>query len=742
MISRWKIFDNLRRSLAEPALLLFFLGAWLWLPGSTALWTLAGALSLGVPVLAAFVDAARLFASSGKLSIHWWSLTRRSEPGFGAAQPIQDTAARWILSLVFLPYVTLLHVQAILVTLGRVYIVHKHLLRWTTSAQSARRFGEEIDARLTWTHMLGALALSVASGLLVAFIHKPALVPAAPLLAAWLVSPEIAQWFSQPARIRRQTLDQEQDKRLHSLARLTWLFFEHFVGPEDHWLPPDHFQETPLGIIAHRTSPTNIGLLLVSTLAAYDLGYVDLLNLGARLQSSLENLERMERYRGHFLNWFDTRSLEPLPPRYVSTVDSGNLAACLISLAQGLKTMADKPLFRPEAIQGLMDSAALILDLSSQFETSHALQPQIIELRRCLEEFEGRLRDIKDHPEGWAQLLRHLSGPGWDELDKALIGLVEAGAGLLVADDLGKLRSYTRSLRSHLDNFLRETDLLAPWAELIAQPPELFIQPVTSGHFSENWTSLCETLKVNLKLGEVDSAARTAHEVIEALKKSIVDRRSTADINLNANPENFHPGPIDQNLAAQALDWCNWMHKGLEDGRMAVKTLLIGFEQAAQQAETYIKEMDFSFLYDPQRQVFHIGYNVESSKLDDNYYDLLASEARLTSLVAIAKGDVPQSHWLHLARPLTMAGGLRVLLSWSATMFEYLMPLLLAPSYEGTLLQQSAQGVVKRQIQYGQEKNVPWGISEIGLLRLRCQPVLPVPRLWCTRLGLQARYGR
>jgi cyclic beta-1,2-glucan synthetase len=714
VISRWKIFDNLRRSLAEPALLLFFLIAWLWLPGSTALWTLAGALSLGVPVLAALLDAVRSTFYSGKLSIRWWSLTRRSEPGFGAAQPIQDTVARWIFSLVFLPYVTLLHVQAILVTFTRVYITHKHLLRWTTSAQSARHFGEDIDARVTWRHMVGALALSVAFGVLVGINHRLSLIPAAPLLAIWLISPEIALWFSQPARIRLKPLDRDQEKRLHSLARLTWLFFERFVGPEDHWLPPDHFQEAPLGIIAHRTSPTNIGLLLVSTLAAYDLGYVDLLNLGARMQSSLENLERMERYRGHFLNWFDTRSLTPLPPRYVSTVDSGNLAASLISLSQGLKTMAERPLFRQQTIQGLLDSAAMIHDLSNGFVISAELQPHNIELRRCLEDFEEKVRDIKGHPEAWPLLLRNLTGPGWDELDKALIELVEASAGILGADNLGKLRYYTRSLRGHLENLLREADLLTPWVELISQPPELFNLPVSNGHFAEGWTILCDVLKINLQLGEVDSATRTAQVVVDALRKSIVDRKAVPEVVLPADPENLHVDRIDNKLAAQALDWCDRMHRSLEDGRMAVKTLLIGFEQAARQADIYINEMDFSFLYDPHRQVFHIGYNVESGKLDDNYYDLLASEARLTSLVAIAKGDVPQSHWLHLARPLTIVGGLRVLLSWSATMFEYLMPLLLAPSYEGTLLQQSAQGVVKRQIHYGQEKGVPWGISESG----------------------------
>ena len=704
LISRWKILDNLRRSLAEPALFLYFISAWLWLPGSTALWTLAGALSLGVPVLTAILDALRAILSSGKLSIHPWSLVNRNEPGMGAAQPLQDTAARWILSLVFLPYETLLHFLAILVTMVRLLLTHKHMLRWTTSAQAALHLGEEIDARLTWGQMIGALALSAWLGVLVGLVHIQALLPTAPLLAAWLVSPVIAQWFSQPVRICRQSLQKAQEKHLHVLARLTWLFFERFVGPEDHWLPPDHFQENPLGVVAHRTSPTNIGLLLTSTLAAYDLGYVDLLNLGARLQSTLENLDKLERYRGHFLNWFDTRSLAPLPPRYVSTVDSGNLAACLIALTQGLNMMLAKPLFRYETFQGLLDTIALVTGLAGEFEPAGELQSHVLELRRLLDSFDNQVEQAREHPEEWPVLLRRLAGPGWEELDRVLIRLIEAGAGSLGADNLGKLRTYTQTLRNYLDSYLREMDLLAPWVEILARPPALLVQLAVKDGQSTSLAELRNTLNPGLALGEVGAALQTAQAMVDELKTSLLSSRPGEK-----------PGSTD--LVQQALDWCDRLEKGLEDGRLAVKTVLIGFQEATRKADGYVKDMDFSFLYDPRRQVFHIGYNAASGKLDSNYYDLLASEARITSLVAIAKGDVPQSHWLHLARPLTLVGDLRVLLSWSATMFEYLMPLLLVPSYEGTLLHQSAQGVVKRQIQYGQEKGVPWGISESGYYR-------------------------
>ncbi|TET84137.1 MAG: hypothetical protein E3J37_04210, partial [Anaerolineales bacterium] len=174
-------------------------------------------------------------------------------------------------------------------------------------------------------------------------------------------------------------------------------------------------------------------------------------------------------------------------------------------------------------------------------------------------------------------------------------------------------------------------------------------------------------------------------------------------------------GPESQ--VEEARIWCTHLADELRDARMAVEVLLIGYRDLAEQAEVYFHAMDFGFLFDSKRQVFHLGYNVAAEELDSNYYDLLASEARMASLLAIVKGDVPQGHWLHLARPLSRVDGARVILSWNGSMFEYLMPSLLLRGYEGTLLDQSCRVVVKRQIDYGQHKGCPWGISESGYYR-------------------------
>ncbi len=291
-ISRWKILDNLRRSLVAPALVLLILAGWLVLPGYPGVWTVAGALILAIPVLTGF----------------WTALRRRlnSQPVRQTEASLKNSFFRWLLALAFLPYEAQIAADSILTTLVRLVVTHRSMLRWTTSAQAARRLGVK-DANVTWRQMAFSPLLAIVLVTLITLLRPTALAWAAPLLAAWFLVPGIAIWVSRPLPQHVEELDSVQRQELQRLARRTWLFFEQFIGPEDQWLPPDHFQEAPLGIVAHRTSPTNIGLALLSALGAYDLGYLEALTLSTRLISSLDTLEKLERYRGHFLNWYDTR---------------------------------------------------------------------------------------------------------------------------------------------------------------------------------------------------------------------------------------------------------------------------------------------------------------------------------------------------------------------------------------------------------------------------------------------------
>ena len=688
-IDWWKIVDNLRRSLVSPVLLLFFIAGWFWLPGSPVFWTAAGMLVFGVPLLTDLAGSLIQFfrAQASRITL----------------DSIRNSAMRQLLALAFLPYEAQLDLDAVFTTLVRLYITRKQMLRWTTAAQAAKRMEEGIHLQITHRQMIGPVLLGFIAGLLLLLANPQALPVALPLLATWLLSPEIAYWISQPVRKIITPLDEAQRQQLHSLARRTWLFFEQFVGPEDHWLPPDHFQEEPLGVVAHRTSPTNIGLGLVSTLAAYDLGYIGALDLAGRLRTSFENLEKLERHRGHFLNWYDTRNLEPLQPRYISTVDSGNLAASLFTLSQGCMAMPHAAVLRWESWQGLLDTFALLSELIEILGATGA-KPDVTGLEGFVDQVCQKVLSLREQPEDWVPLLKRLSTELWVEFDRQLVELVETSGNLMGPENLRRLRIYNQRLRYQLDSALREVELLLPWLLFMSrglenQPPELLTRAEIGSPLHQAWQSLLETLPMTPKMGEIGEVAGAGRERLAELL-FLLDEASQPTVQVEA-----------------ARSWCAGLDKSLESARMGAKVLQIGYEDLQRQAEAYIQEMDFRFLFDAERQVFHIGYNLSLERLDNNYYDLLASEARIASLIAIANGGIPQSHWLHLSRPLTQVDSTQALLSWSGTMFEYLMPQLFVRNYEGTLLHQSSYAAVERHIAYGEEKKIPWGISESGYYR-------------------------
>jgi cellobiose phosphorylase len=456
-LSRWKLFDNLRRSLAPAALVLLLVAGWTVL-SDAALWTLAALAIVLVPPLIGSLLAWRSAAS------HF---------------------AQAAFALACLPYEAFVALDAIARTAWRLLITRRRLLEWTPAGDVWHRNELPGYFRAMWAGPTLACAVAI----YLAAARPGVLLVAAPVLLLWLASPAIAWWVSRPLARGDPGLTKAQDAFLRGVARKTWSFFETFVTAEDHWLPPDNFQEFPAAVVAHRTSPTNMGLALLANLSAYDFGFITAAQLVERTANTLGSMQRLERFRGHFYNWYDTRTLQPLPPRYVSSVDSGNLAMHLLTLRQGLI-----------------------------------------------------------------------------------------------------------ALRTHAN--------------------------------------------------------------------------------------------VDAGVAAAA-------------------------ESLAQQAAE-LARVEYDFLFDAERQLLAIGYNVTDGRRDTSYYDLLASEARAASFVAIAQGELPQESWFALGRLLTSAGGETTLLSWSGSMFEYLMPLLVMPAYEDTLLDQTCRAAVARQIAYGAQRGVPWGMSESG----------------------------
>jgi cyclic beta-1,2-glucan synthetase len=666
-IDRWRIVDNLRRSLIAPATLVLLISGWLFLPGPAILWTLLALTPFLTPVVMNMVSELLR--------------TARDETTRVVTRPIRLAALRAFFEVLFLPHETLISLDAIATTITRLYFTHRNMLQWVTAAHTVQLFGKRLQVRSAWQAMRTAPLVAIALGVAAYFEDFRILLLAAPILVGWLISPYVAAGISKPYAQPARKLTPAQEKKLRLLARSTWLYFEHFVGPEDRWLPPDHFQENPRGLVQHQTSPTNIGLMLLSTVAAHDMGYIGASELALRLRDTFDSMDSLERLRGHFLNWYDTRTLVPLLPRYISTVDSGNLAACLLVLAQGCRDIGRRPVIH---WQGVADTLRMLVHIMDQTN----LGKSAVELKEILTSLGNEAESMGDLAQfSPARLLKFLED-GQVEIEKILWDAIQRSGEELSTESLRALSTWIQRVRYQLRHLRTDLQVLAPWLVALADVQELMDKPHMSVELASAWNDLLTTLPLNPTLGEIPEICARAAPLFERIM-DLLDADDSASFN-----------------------WCEVLAYDIQSAQKFAASLSEDFDSLAQRAETFFQEMHFGFLYNPSRRVFHIGYNVEAGRLDPNYYDLLASEARVASLIAIARGDVPQNHWLYLARPVTDLDGKRALLSWSGTMFEYLMPNLFVESYPNTLMDESCRVAVEQQMEYASEKEIPWGISE------------------------------
>ena len=583
MISRWKVLDNLRRSLVAPALLALLVSGWTFLPGRPLHWTIAVVGVLALP----------LFRSLGSL-VGW---PRPSQPlGVflrGRTEDVGPALAQTGISIVLLLRHARRMSNAILVTLWRMIVSKRHLLEWESAGSTSRRM--QSFGILDYLAAFPVSPIVAVLIFLTVFLVRPEAAPlAAPFAAVWLAAPFLAYWLSRPPRPPRTQLKAADVAFLHRIARHTWSFFETFVGPEDHHLPPDNYQEGPVESLAHRTSPTNIGLGLLSTLAAHDFGYIGPSALADRVDKSLSTMEALERHEGHLFNWYDTKTLAPLRPRYVSTVDSGNLAGVLIALAHGLREIGELPADQHRFRAGCLDTADVLRE----------------------------------------SVLFAAGVPGMKDAAMPLVHAIK---------------------------------LLKPRLE--------------------GWAT------GSIALSDVDLAC--VEDAVAAFQQS---------------------APATNEKAA-VVEWCAKLVAALrspDEGEPPRARL----HELADRALAFVAGMRFSFLFDRERRLFSIGYRLADSegpgRIDPTCYDLLASEARLASFLGVAMEEVPQAHWFRLGRGFVSVDSRPTLVSWGASMFEYLMPLLLMKSHGGTLLDQSCRNAVRRQIDYARSFGRPWGISESG----------------------------
>jgi cyclic beta-1,2-glucan synthetase len=669
-LSRWKILDNLRRSLVNPAQILLLILAWLMLQ-QPRFWTavVVGAV-LAPPVLAcirAILNRPTELPLDQHLHSAWKAIVRY--------------LAQAGLSLTLLPYEAFFSLDAVFRSGWRMLFTHKLLLEWNSSSSSKSSGKDDLAGIYQSMWIAPAIAIAMSSYLL--FWRTDVLYIVWPLLVSWSLAPVVAWWISLPLDAPKTKLSEDQTIFLRKLSRKTWKFFETFVGPESHWLPPDNYQENPCSVVANGTSPTNMGLSLLANLAAYDFGYISAGKLIERTGSSLQSMKVLERFQGHFYNWYDIKLLEPMQPKYISTVDSGNLAGHLLTLQQGLLELLDMKILAHQVFDGLTDTLYIILEAATRDEPLHESQKEIMPMQ-VLDQIRQFKNELLSPP---STLLA-----AWILLDRQARAVAEIVDSLgPEADDdvLSWIQAYELQVRDHLDDLVQT----APWLML---PLWVMIHPIKENVLTRDRTKEARMDELHAELLKLDCIP------------SLLDVPETA---MKLKPM------IDEILGSLHSEEEREWHLQLKQmitqaGERAAERIACIEKLALDCGE--LAEIRYDLLFDKSRRLLAIGYNVDDLRRDESCYDLLASEARLSSFVAIAQGSLLQEHWFALGRMLTIAGGELALLSWGGTMFEYLMPQLIMPAYENTLLNQTYRAIVRRQIEYGELRGVPWGISESG----------------------------
>jgi len=631
VISRWKMIDNLRRSLSAPTLFLTLVAALAVPLAPAAVWMSFAAAVVGTPSLLGILSG--ILPSRRGVSIrHHFRLV---------GDDVQLAAWQMFLAFAFLACQARRMTDAIARTLYRLVVTRRGLLEWNSAANSA--YGSDLKLSNFYRRMACGPLLGFAAMGAVAF-SAPAHGPmAVPLILLWIFSPWIARIVSlQSAGAGVRALSDADRSYLRLIARKTWRFFETFVTEKHNFLPPDNFQEVPEPVVAHRTSPTNIGLYLLSVVNARTFGWSGLIDTVDRLDATMKTLAELRLHDGHLFNWYDTEDLRPLEPLYVSTVDSGNLAGHLWALGNACRRLAGRPVISSEALQGFEDGFRLIQQATDSVPDDRRAETVTrTQLKEAVESLGRSVHVSSVTPEEWKAFL--------DSIGRRCATLMDVAQALAGGD---------------AD---RPENEVAEWARLLMGQ--------AAGHRRD-----VDTL---LPPGTDDSSRRL--DEIPAL---------CAERLAGLAADQFALGPALERAQAASAD----LHR---------RALAL-----ARQCDEMVDAMNFKFLFDEEKEIFSIGYQVLERKADASFYDLLASEARLASFVAIAKGDVPALHWFRLGRALTAVERGLALISWSGSMFEYLMPSLVMRPPPGSLLEKTCRQVVRRQISYGIERDVPWGVSE------------------------------
>ena len=667
MLNRWKILDNLRRSLLPAASLGLLTASWFISPATGAI----AAVIVGMQLL--FHPLAQPFTMA----------TTRKGLKYLSLSKIWHDLMRATADAALLPHQTAVALDAIARVLYRRMISKRNLLEWTAQAThwSASRRQPLFVASLA----MGSL-FSVMVACMIRHFMPGSLALAAPWLVLWFFSPLLGWLLNvRPSEQEQaQPLSESNRRFLRQVSRRTWRYFSSFVSADTSWLPPDNYQVAHQNSLAMRTSPTNIGLWMTSVLGAHDSGYLTINQVLEKLTATMATIDGLERYQGHLLNWYDIGSKLPLEPRYVSTVDSGNLLGALWALEQGLDELLHASLLSGVSFSGLADTG------------------EILKQAVDAEGITGFYHHTLD------QLLKEWNSPPADSVELLLLHKrMQINVKSVIAAAGATPWAVELELQVGALERIRESYL--GWIEILAEKTGRELEPLGA-----------EAVHA---IGKDLSQAPSLVALAQGRMDSIMILRTVRE----------ESPPV----AAALGEWLDRLLEAFARSQWLAGETLAMAEQLTAKIRRLSAGMNMQFLYDPKRKLFTIGYNVSIDRPDASFYDLLASEARLGSFVAVARGDVPLEHWFSLGRPYGAIGRRRVLLSWTGTMFEYLMPLLFQHSYPNSLLDKAAREAVEVQISYGRMRSVPWGISESAFADLDTAKTYQYKAFGVPTLGLK-----
>lgn len=671
-ISRWKIFDNLRRSLVETFTFALLLAGWLGLPGGAEYWTAVTLFLLFVPALVQLV-----FSLGRACAATVPGAMRDAFGGFWQGFFIA------LLNLAFLPHQTLLALDAITRSLVRSFITGQRLLEWETAAEAEARgkANTPVDRYLAATPLLALLV-----GVLVLAYRPRALPFALPILVLWACAGAITAWLNQTPRETRPRLSGADQVFLRRLALRTWRYFAEFGGESHNYLIPDNVEEKDL-FEAARVSPTNLGLLINARQAAVAFGYLTAPEFVSLSRNTLASYARLEKYRGHVFNWYDTRSMKPIPPRTISSVDNGNLAASLYTLRAGCEALLRAPLLSPSLFTGIRDHWDLLASLP---ELPAGVGPQAPPAALPAPAAETEAMEADSAP------MAEEAGAGYfANVNEWIAWAVEAARPAHFAPP--------ESGRTNRQDANPDAKPEASWWHAEFRRRAMALATLVSDYMPWLLPEFLPLRKAPQLQGMEYSAA-------------MVSIGGAADFagELDARVSRAAAIPSGDSPSVVMVEQLRLL---LQPARRRLESLKLALQDLAAEAMRDATEMDFGFLVNRSRQVLSIGYEFDRMHLHQACYDLLASEARMAAFIAVAKGEATQESWFKLGRTHTVAAGRAVLISWTGTMFEYLMPALWMRTYPDTLMARTLKGVVAVQRAFGRERRIPWGISECGCAR-------------------------